>query len=90
MDKLEGLLRRKQLHFYHRRAEALRLLRRKPMEGYDISFLLTARHQQQLDKQAAIAFVCKVVENVSTCSGLKRLITAHGRASSLTLRRALS
>ncbi len=90
VDKLEGLLRRKQLQFYHRRAEALRLLRRKPVEGYDISFLLTAKHQQQLDKQAAIAFVCKMVEDVSTCSGLKRLFTAHGRASSLTLRRALS
>ena len=90
VDKLEALLRKKQLQFYHRRAEALRLLRRKPVEGYDISFLLTAKHQQQLEKQAVIAFLCNMVEDVSTCSSLKRLITAHGRASSSTLRRALS
>ena len=90
VDKLEDLLRRKQLQFYHRRAEALRLLRRKPVKGYDISFLLTAKHQQQLDKQAVIAFICELVEDVSSCSSLKRLITAHGRASSKSLRRALS
>ena len=90
VDALEGLLRRKQLQFYHRRAEALRILRRKPIEGYDISFLLTAQHQQQLDKQQLIAFICKLVEDLSTCSSLKRLITAHGRASSLSLRRSLA
>lgn len=90
VDKLEGLLRKKQLQFYHRRAEALRILRRKPVEGYDVSLLLTSQHQQQLDKQLLIAFICQLVEDISSCSSLKRLITAHGRASSLFLRRSLS
>jgi hypothetical protein len=90
VDALEGLLRRKQLQFYLRRSEALRVLRRKSIKGCDISFLLTAQHQQQLDKQQLIAFICKLVEDLSTCSSLKQLITAHGRSASFSLRRSLA
>ena len=90
IDSLEGLLRKKQLQFYHRRAESLRILRRKPIKGYDVSLLLTSQHQQQLDKRLLIAFICQLMEDVSSCSSLKRLIAAHGRSSSLSLRKALA
>ena len=39
-DELEEILSRMFLRFFTQRAEAFRVLRRKPVEGYDISFLV--------------------------------------------------
>ncbi|WJX51723.1 Actin-related protein 2/3 complex subunit 4 [Trifolium repens] len=43
-NELENILTKKFLRFLSMRAEAFQVLRRKPVQGYDISFLITNYH----------------------------------------------
>lgn len=49
-DRMDTLLCKKISNFLSRRAEALMILRKKPIEGYDVSFLITAEHLEKFDK----------------------------------------
>ena len=51
-DELEEILSRMFLRFFTQRAEAFKVLRRKPVEGYDISFLVGASSE--------ISFACHI------------------------------
>ncbi|MBA0797497.1 hypothetical protein Gohar_008194, partial [Gossypium harknessii] len=44
------------------RAEAFQVLRRKPVQGYDISFLITNYHCEELQKQKLIDFIVQFME----------------------------
>jgi actin related protein 2/3 complex subunit 4 len=43
-DEIEEMLVRKFVSFLQQRAESFFVLRRKPVKGYDISFLITNFH----------------------------------------------
>ena len=48
LDDIDGLLCRMFMGFMMRRAENFVILRRKKMEGYDISFLITNFHTEEM------------------------------------------
>ncbi|MBA0681389.1 hypothetical protein Goari_023197, partial [Gossypium aridum] len=61
-DELENILAKKFLRFLSMRAEAFQVLRRKPVQGYDISFLITNYHCEELQKQKLIDFIVQFME----------------------------
>ncbi|KAK8571672.1 hypothetical protein V6N12_027750 [Hibiscus sabdariffa] len=73
-DELENILAKKFLRFLSMRAEAFQVLRRKPVQmivvsiacfikqGYDISFLITNYHCEEMQKQKLIDFIVQFME----------------------------
>jgi actin related protein 2/3 complex subunit 4 len=61
-DELENILTKKFLRFLSMRAEAFQVLRRKPVQGYDISFLITNYHCEEMQKQKLIDFIIQFME----------------------------
>ena len=59
---MELLLSKKISSFFTRRAEQFSLLRKKPVSGYDISFLITAEHLETFDKNLVIDWILEVVD----------------------------
>ena len=82
VEPLEAWLRSKRLRFIQQRADQYRVLRRVPVAGHDLSFLITAEHMQVFDKARVISFVCMCIEDLSSAAGLKRLALARGRSIS--------
>ncbi|ELP86161.1 arp2/3 complex 20 kD subunit, putative [Entamoeba invadens IP1] len=56
-DGLEVILLRRFVSFLQQRAESFVILRRKPIQGYDVSFLITNFHLQDLYKHKLIEFI---------------------------------
>ena len=54
-DELERLLAGKFSRFLSQRAESFLILRRRPCEGYDISFLITHAHLESMIKARCVA-----------------------------------
>jgi actin related protein 2/3 complex, subunit 4 len=63
-DETEEILMHKFSRFLSQRAESFFILRRKPIPGYDISFLITNRHTEQLLKHKLVDFVVEFMEEV--------------------------
>ncbi|KAF3456593.1 hypothetical protein FNV43_RR01247 [Rhamnella rubrinervis] len=63
-DELENILTKKFLRFLSMRAEAFQVLRRKPVQGYDISFLITNYHCEEMQKQKLIDFIVQFMEDI--------------------------
>ncbi|KAJ4759561.1 Actin-related protein 2/3 complex subunit 4 [Rhynchospora pubera] len=61
-DELENILAKKFLRFLSMRAEAFQVLRRKPVQGYDISFLITNYHCEEMHKHKLIDFIVQFME----------------------------
>ncbi|KVI00302.1 ARP2/3 complex, 20kDa subunit (P20-Arc) [Cynara cardunculus var. scolymus] len=61
-DELENILTKKFLRFLSMRAEAFQVLRRKPVQGYDISFLITNYHCEEMQKYKLIDFIVQFME----------------------------
>lgn len=61
-------------------AEAFSILRRKPVAGYDLSLVITARHCLHYGRQALVGFICRFLEDIVSGYGLKMLVTSRGRA----------
>ncbi|XVF65246.1 hypothetical protein PTKIN_Ptkin09bG0231900 [Pterospermum kingtungense] len=61
-DELENILTKKFLRFLSMRAEAFQVLRRKPVQGYDISFLITNYHCEEMQKRKLIDFIVQFME----------------------------
>ena len=59
-DEIETLLCKKFTRFLMQRAENFIVLRRKPVEGYDISFLITNTHTETMFKHKLVDFVIQV------------------------------
>ncbi|KAH0471160.1 hypothetical protein IEQ34_000883 [Dendrobium chrysotoxum] len=69
-DELENILAKKFLRFLSMRAEAFQVLRRKPVQGYDISFLITNYHCEDMHKHRLVDFIVQFLEvNCSVFSG---------------------
>ena len=63
-DEIEKILCRKFMGFMTRRAEQFFILRRKPVEGYDISFLIINSHTEQMYKHKIVDFVIHFMEEI--------------------------
>ncbi len=79
-DELERLLASKFSRFLMQRAEQFLILRRKPVEGYDISFLITHAHLEGLIRARLIDFVMTFMEDIDReISAMKLAINTRGR-----------
>merc|ERR1719343_1629779 len=63
-DDRERMLCRKFARQLGRRADHYLILRRKPVEGYDISFLITNTHLEEMEKDKVIDFIMKFMEDI--------------------------
>ncbi|KAK3239120.1 Actin-related protein 2/3 complex subunit 4 [Cymbomonas tetramitiformis] len=80
-DELDVILARKFTSFLEQRADAFRVMRRKPVEGYDISFLITNIHTEEMLKHKLVDFICQFMEDVDKeISELKLSVNTRGRA----------
>mmetsp|Transcript_21180 Transcript_21180/g.34954 ORF Transcript_21180/g.34954 Transcript_21180/m.34954 type:complete len:176 (+) Transcript_21180:98-625(+) len=79
LDEMDEILARKFTRFLMLRADNFIVLRRKPMPGYDISFLLTNFNLEAMWKHKLIDFVIQFMEEIdSEISAMK--ITVNERA----------
>jgi actin related protein 2/3 complex subunit 4 len=63
-DDIEQWLCSQFASFMMRRAENFAILRRKKIEGYDISFLITNFHTEEMFRQKIIDFVIHFMEEI--------------------------
>ena len=63
-DDIEKLLNHKFAGFMMRRAENFLILRRKKLEGFDISFLITNFHTERMLKHKLVGFIVKTGEDL--------------------------
>mmetsp|Transcript_29367 Transcript_29367/g.80253 ORF Transcript_29367/g.80253 Transcript_29367/m.80253 type:complete len:173 (+) Transcript_29367:87-605(+) len=63
-DDTERMLVRKFARFFAHRAELFVILRRKPVQGYDISFLITNRHLEEMVRDRVIDFIIEFMEDI--------------------------
>jgi len=79
-DDLERLLVNKFSRFLAARAEQFIILRRRPVEGYDISFLITHAHLEKMVKARLIDFVLAFMEDIDReISAMKIAINSRAR-----------
>ena len=79
-DEIEEILCRKFTSFLMQRAEQFVIMRRKPLEGYDVSFLITNTHLEKMWKHKLIDFVIQFMEEIDKeISGMKIAINARAR-----------
>ncbi|KAF1742149.1 hypothetical protein MXB_5305 [Myxobolus squamalis] len=82
-DDIERMLCSKFMAFLCRRAENFKVLRRKPTKGYDISFLLTNFHTEQMYKDKIVDFIITFMEEIDReISEQKISLNARARTAS--------
>ncbi|CAM4626845.1 unnamed protein product [Leuciscus chuanchicus] len=79
-DEIEKILCHKFMRFMMMRAENFFILRRKAVEGYDISFLITNFHTEQMYKHKLVDFVINFMEEIDKeISEMKLSVNARAR-----------
>lgn len=79
-DEIEQILVDKFTRFLTKRAENFLILRREPIEGYDISFLLTNYHNEVMMKNKLVDFIIEFMEDVDKeISEMKLFLNARAR-----------
>ncbi|KAI0021445.1 hypothetical protein F4780DRAFT_790307 [Xylariomycetidae sp. FL0641] len=79
-DEIENILVHKFTRFLTQRAEAFFVLRRKPIKGYDISFLITNFHTEEMLKHKLVDFIIQFMEEVDKeISEMKLFLNARAR-----------
>nr|ODN94023.1 ARP2/3 complex 20 kDa subunit [Cryptococcus depauperatus CBS 7841] len=79
-DETEGILCHKFTRFMMMRAEGFVILRRKPLPGYDISFLITNHHSESMLKHKLVDFIIQFMEDVDKeISEMKLSLNARAR-----------
>ncbi|XP_003746679.1 actin-related protein 2/3 complex subunit 4 [Galendromus occidentalis] len=79
-DEIEKILCHKFMRFMMMRAENFIILRRKPIEGYDISFLITNFHAEAMFKHKLVDFVIYFMEEIDKeISEMKLALNARAR-----------
>eukprot|EP01090_Pellita_catalonica_P022357 TRINITY_DN865_c0_g1_i1.p1 TRINITY_DN865_c0_g1~~TRINITY_DN865_c0_g1_i1.p1 ORF type:complete len:212 (-),score=42.18 TRINITY_DN865_c0_g1_i1:86-640(-) len=63
-DELEQILCKKFVRFLTQRAENFVILRRKAIEGYDISFLVTNFHTESMFKHKLVDFIIQFMQDI--------------------------
>jgi len=79
-DEVDVILSKRFMRFLTQRAEAFVILRRKPVEGYDISFLVTNAHTESMYKHKLIDFIVQFMEEIDKeISDMKLSVNARAR-----------
>ncbi|WWC64351.1 uncharacterized protein I303_106961 [Kwoniella dejecticola CBS 10117] len=79
-DEIEKILCHKFTRFMMMRAEGFVILRRKPIPGYDISFLITNFHSESMLKHKLVDFIIQFMEDVDKeISEMKLSLNARAR-----------
>jgi len=79
-DELEEILVDKFSRILMQRAEQFSILRRKPISGYTISFLITNVHTEDMYKNKLVDFIIQFMEEVDKeVSDLKLAVNARAR-----------
>jgi actin related protein 2/3 complex subunit 4 len=79
-DEIEKILCHKFTRFLMQRAENFIVLRRKPVPGYDISFLITNFHTEAMYKHKIVDFIIQFMEEVDKeISEMKLTLNARAR-----------
>lgn len=79
-DEIEKILCHKFMRFMMMRADNFFILRRKPVEGYDISFLITNFHTEQMYKHKLVDFIIQFMEDIDKeISEMKLTVNARAR-----------
>ncbi|EIM20305.1 ARP23 complex 20 kDa subunit [Wallemia mellicola CBS 633.66] len=79
-DEIERILAHKFTRFMMMRAEGFVVLRRKAIEGYDISFLITNQQTEKLLKHKIVDFIIQFMEDVDKeISEMKLSLNARAR-----------
>jgi len=79
-DELETILCKKFMRFLTQRAENFVILRRKPVQGYDITFLITNFHTETMFKHKLIDFIIQFMEEVDKeIKEMKLAVNARAR-----------
>lgn len=77
------------MRFLMQRAENFKVLRRKPAEGYDISFLITNFHTEEMFKDKLISFILEFIKDIDKdIKDMKLQQTARARAVAKTFLQA--
>jgi len=81
-DEIEKILCAKFTKFMCQRADNFVVLRRKPLPGYDISFLITATHTEVMYKHKLIDFLIHFMQEIDKeVSDMKLALNARARTS---------
>jgi actin related protein 2/3 complex subunit 4 len=79
-DDTEKILVKKFTSFLQQRAEQFIIMRRRPVEGYDLSFLITHSHCETMIKAKLIDFVIQFMEDIDKeISAMKIAINSRAR-----------
>jgi hypothetical protein len=79
-DPLEAVLVDKFSRFLAQRAEEFHILRRKAIKGYDISFLITNFHTEQMDKDGLVKFIIHFMKEIDAeVSTMKLNVNSRAR-----------
>lgn len=79
-DEIEQILVHKFTRFLTQRAEHFFILRRVPIQGYDISFLITNFHTEKMLKHKLVDFIIEFMEDVDKeISEMKLFLNARAR-----------
>ena len=78
---MEVILCRNFTRFLMQRSEQFVILRRKPIAGYDISFLFTFSHLEDYKREELISFVIDFMEGIDAeISEMKINVNARARS----------
>ena len=69
-QEIEILLTHMLERFLSLRADKFQILRKKPVDGYDYSFLVTDEHLQKYKKEELVNFICLLYTSPSPRDGL--------------------
>jgi len=79
-DEIEQVLVSRFSRFLSQRADDFVILRRAPVKGYDLSFLVTNFHTEEMNKQDLLDFIIQFIEDCNKeISELKLAVNARAR-----------
>ena len=80
IDEIDHVLCQKFTRFFMQRAEHFCILRRKPVPGYDISFLVTSHHTDVMIRERLVDFIIYFMEEIDKeISEMKITMNARAR-----------
>ena len=90
MDAMEMWITDRFVRFLEQRAEVFDILRRKSLDGYDISFLITNKHIERKNKEKIIDFLVMFLTDIDAeINEIKLDTSARARVCGRTLLKAL-
>ena len=90
-DEMERILVKSFTSFLMKRAEQFLVLRRKPVEGYDISFLITHTHAEAMIKAKLVDFIIAFMEDIDReISAMRLAVNARARGVAANYLEAMS